>query len=90
MRYSKVDQAMRTAAKPRIRYLRKYGIWACKGRCFEAVGVSPEKAYAIWWGRWDESVLPYGDLNREATAQFFKASKNSSLIRQILQEGLRK
>lgn len=48
MRYSKVDQAMRTAAKPRIRYIRKYGIYRCTGHSIETVGISPAQAYSAW------------------------------------------
>lgn len=48
MPYSEVDQAMRTAAKPRIRYIRKYGIYRCTGQTIETVGISPAQAYSAW------------------------------------------
>lgn len=48
MRYSNLDQAMRTAAKPRIRYLRKYGIFQCRGQSIETIGISAAQAYSAW------------------------------------------
>lgn len=35
------------AVKPRIRKL-KNGMWECKGRYANAVGVSPENSYELW------------------------------------------